>query len=349
MTASSGRTRVYVAASDSAELFTLQLDTATGDLTALDTIVLRDGAKLAGACPMALSPDGRHLYFALRSEPYAVLSFAIDPGNGGLNQTGEAPLPHSMAFISTDNTGRWLFGASYPGNLLSVSPINGDGIAGPVRHVVPARPNAHAVRADPSNRFVLNTSLGGDVVQQHRFDVTTGALTPNEPPFVSVRSGAGPRHFVFHPDGRRVYLLNELDASVYVFAYDAGRGTLSELQTVDARPPGFTEPPAAADIHATPDGRFLYASVRNTSTLAAYAIDAATGLLTLAGHFDVPRQPRGFAIDPSGRYLLCAGQLSHTLAVYEIDAASGRLTKLNEQAMGRGPNWVEVVGPPTID
>ena len=338
-----GRTHVYVAASDSAELFTLELDIATGALTTLDKIVLRDGARLAGACPMALSPDRRHLYFALRSEPYAVVSFSIDATTARLHQTGEAPLPHSMAFISTDNTGRWLLGASYPGNLLSVSPIDADGVAAPPVHVVPARPNAHAVRVDPANRYVLNSSLGGDVVQQHRFDASSGALTPNDPPTVSVRAGAGPRHFVFHPDGRHVYLLNELDASVYVFAYDGRTGTLSEQQIVDARPPGFTDPPAAADIHTTPDGRFLYASVRSTSTLAAFVIDAATRLPTPAGHFAMPRQPRGFQIDPSGRYLLCTGQLSGSLAVYAIDSTTGALTKLSEQPMGRGPNWIEVV------
>jgi 6-phosphogluconolactonase len=343
MTSTGTRTYVYVLASDSGQLFTLELDTASGDLTTLDTLVLRGGDKQAGACPMALSHDRRHLYVALRSEPYAALSFSVDASNGRLNQVGEASLPHSMAFVSTDNTGRWLLGASYPGHLLSVSPIGKDGATGEQVHVVPARPNAHAIRTGPSNRFVFNTSLGGDVVQQHRFDVATGALTPNEPPTIAVRAGAGPRHFVFHPDGRHVYLLNELDASVYAFAYDATTGTLSERQIVDARPPGFADPPAAADLHTTPDRRFLYASVRNSSTLAAFRIDPGTALLTPAGHFEMPRQPRGFQIDPSGRYLLCAGQLSNTLAVFEIDLQTGALAKLNEQPMGLGPNWVEVV------
>jgi 6-phosphogluconolactonase len=248
-----------------------------------------------------------------------------------------------MAYISTDNTDRWLLSASYPGHMLSVSPIDDDGVAGDAHEMLPAGRNAHAIRADASNRFVLNTSLGDDIVQQHRFDAATGALTPNDPSSVEVRPGAGPRHFVFHRDGRHVYLLNELDGSVYVFDYDAATGTLSERQIVDARPPGFTDKPSAADLHETPDGRFLYASVRTSSTLAAFAIDPETALLTPAGHFDMPRQPRGFQIDPSGHYLLCAGQLSHTLAVYAIDAESGALEKLSEQSMGQGPNWIEVV------
>lgn len=342
MTSDSARTFVYVMASDSAELFTLRLDVSTGALTPIDTLVLRDGTKLAGACPLALSRDERQLYAALRSEPYAVLSFDIDAATGRLTQTGEASLPHSMAYISTDNTDRWLLGASYPGHLLSVSPIAEDGVAGEPRQVLPAQPNAHAIRTDAANRFVLNTSLGGDVVQQHRFDASTGTLTPNELATVSVRAGAGPRHFVFHRDGRHVYLLNELDGSVYVLAYDAGNGTLSERQTADAKPPGCTDKPSAADLHETPDGRFLYASVRNSSTLACFRIDPDTALLSPAGHYEMPRQPRGFQIDPSGRYLLCAGQLSHMLAVFAIDAQSGGLEKLSEQPMGQGPNWIEI-------
>jgi 6-phosphogluconolactonase len=329
-------------ASDSGQVLTLELNGSSGALTTLDTQKIRGGEKQAGACSLALSHDHRHLYLALRSEPYAAVSFAIDAATGRLTQIGAASLPHSMAFISTDNTDRWLLGASYPGHLLSVSPISNDGVAREPVHVVPSQPNAHAIRTDPSNRFVLNSSLGGDVVQQHRFDAATGDLMPNEPPTVSVRAGAGPRHFVFHPDGRHVYLLNELDASVYAFNY-LSNGTLSELQVVDARPLGFTDPPAAADIHTTPDGRFLYASVRNTSTIAAFRVDAATGLLTPAGHFDVPEMPRGFQVDPSGRYLLCGGQRSNTLAVFAIEGSTGSLTKLNEQLMGQGPNWVEIV------
>ncbi len=340
----SQRAFVYVMASDSSELFTLELDTSTGFLTPIDTLVLRGGGKQGGACPLTFSRDGRFAYVALRSEPYAVLSFARHSETGRLTQIGDASMPHSMAYISTDNTDRWLLGASYPGHLLSVSPVGDDGVVGDARHVLPAGPNAHAIRTDISNHFVLSTSLGGDIVQQHRFDEVTGALTPNDPPSVKVRPGAGPRHFLFHRDGRHVYLLNELDASIYVFAYDRALGTVTERQIVDARPPGFTDKPSAADLHETPDGRFLYASVRNSSTLAAFAIDPETALLTPAGHFDMPRQPRGFQIDPSGRYLLCAGQLSHTLAVFAIDAESGALEKLSEQPMGQGPNWVEIVG-----
>jgi 6-phosphogluconolactonase len=143
------RTFVYVMASDGGQIFTLELDQSTGAVTTLDTLSVRGGAKQAGACSLALSHDRRYLYLALRSEPYAALSFAIDGANGRLTHIGEASLPHSMAFISTDNTDRWLLGASYPGHLLSVSPIGDGGIAGEPAHVLAARPNAHAIRVAP--------------------------------------------------------------------------------------------------------------------------------------------------------------------------------------------------------
>jgi 6-phosphogluconolactonase len=141
-------------------------------------------------------------------------------------------------------------------------------------------------------------------------------------------------------------VLGELDGQVYAFDYDAGRGTLARTQTISALPPGFSGPPAAADLHITPDGRFLYASVRATSTLAAFRVDGATGALSVIGSVPTEDKPRGFNIDPAGRYLLAVGQLSNRLSIYAIDPAGGSLSRLEQYAVGRNPNWVEVVDLP---
>jgi 6-phosphogluconolactonase len=251
-----------------------------------------------------------------------------------------------MAYLSIDRTGRHLFSASYGGHLLAASTVSADGRPQPAHQVLPTEPNAHAVLADASNRFVLATSLGGDVVMQLRFDAASGRLTDNAPPAVRVRKGAGPRHLVFHPGGRFVYLLNELDSSIDVFAFDAEQGTLSPLQTITSLPAGMSGAPWAADIHVTPDGRFLYSSERRSSTLAAFRINAASGQLSLIGHVPTEAQPRGFAIDPRGRFLLSVGQVSHRLSCYAIDAERGVLTKLHDLAVGRNPHWVEIVDLP---
>jgi 6-phosphogluconolactonase len=332
---------VYVSNADSGDISVLRMDAATGTLTALKP------TPVGGSCgPLAISPDRRFLYAARRSAPTVVLSFAIDPQSGELSPLGQADLPASMAYLALDRAGRFLLSASYGGHQIAVNPVAAGGLPQPPQQVLPTEPNAHAVLADPSNRFVLATSLGADIVMQQRFDATTGRLTPNDPPAVKVRQGAGPRHLVFHPNRRFVYLLNELNATLDVFAFDAERGVLAALQTVAAIPEGVAGAPWGADIHLTPDGRFLYSSERRSSTLAAFRVDAATGLLTLIGHVPTEAQPRGFNIAPSGRFLLAVGQLSHQLSTYAIDPETGALGKLHETRVGQNPHWVEIIDLP---
>ena len=344
-------TLVYVSNADSGDISVLRMDARSGELAPLQTV------PVGGSCgPLAISPDRRFLYAARRSAPFAAVAFVIDATHGGLSPLGEAALPASMAYIATDRSGRHLFGASYHEHKISVSAIGANGVPQPVHQIVTTEPHAHAVLADPSNCFVLATSLGGDILMQLRFDAASGRLTPNAPPAVQVRKGAGPRHLVFHPSARFVYLLNELDASIDVFAFDAERGTLTPLQTTHFMPsamPGTTpEPmpvpgaPWAADIHLTPDGRFLYSSERRSSTLAMFRVDTTTGLLSLIGHVATEAQPRGFNIDPRGRFLLAVGQLSHRLATYAIAADTGALTRQTDCAVGQNPHWVEIVDLP---
>lgn len=330
-------TVVYVSNADSGELSVLAM-AADGALAPLQTVAV--GGTVM---PLAVSPCRRFLHAARRSAPLAVASFAIAPHTGTLTKLGEAALPASMAYLATDRSGRWLFAASYQGDQLTVSPIGADGRVGAVQQAVATGPHAHAILPAPSNRHVFATSLGGGVVLQFRFDAERGRLEPNAPPALPIRSGAGPRHFRFHPNGRCVYLLNELDATLDVLAFDAERGTLAPLQTVPTLPPGFAGEPWAADLQLTPDGRFLYSSERRSSTLAAFRIDAETGLLSPLGHTATETQPRGFAIDARGRFLLAVGQRSDHLSRYAIDAASGALRLAERLAVGRNPNWVEIV------
>ena len=331
-------TIVYVSNADSGEISVLALDERRGALVTVQTV-----AGLGTVMPMATRPDGRRLYAARRNEPWSVLAFSIDRGDGQLAPLGEAPLPQSMAHIAVDGSGRWLFSASYHGNLIAVNPIDADGRPGPATQVIPTGPKAHAMRAAPGNRFVYATSLGGGVVMQFGFDARSGELTPLAPRDLAVRDGAGPRHLAFHPDGRFVYLLNELDASVDVLAIDPATGTLRCVQSLSTLPPGFAGEPWAAELRLTPDARFLYTSERRSSTLAGFAVDAATGLLSPIGHWPTQAQPRGFAISPSGRHLIAAGQLSHAVGVHAIDAHSGALSLRHEHAVGRNPTWVEAL------
>jgi 6-phosphogluconolactonase len=343
MSAAGAATFVYVGNADSQDVSILELK-SNGDLTPVETAAVPGPAKPGSSLPLAVSPDKKRLYAGLRNEPYSVVTFAIDARTGKLTVVGSGPLADSMAYISTDRRGKYLFSASYGGNKVAVNPIGADGVVQPALQVIATEPNAHCIMADPSNRYVLHTSLGGDLVYQEKFDARTGKLTPNDPPSVSVKAKAGARHLVFSPNRKFVYLIDELDASIYVFPWDAKSGTLKkEVQVTTSLPGGFDGKPWAADIHLTPDGKFLYASERTTSTLAAFSVDPKTGMLTSIDSYPTEKQPRSFNIDPAGRYLLSVGQLSNSMTSYAIDKATGKLTKLREYPVGKNPNWVEIV------
>jgi 6-phosphogluconolactonase len=339
-------TVVYVGNADSQDVTVLELQ-SSGELVPVATTQVPGPSKPGGSLPLAVSPDKRHLYVGLRNEPYTAVTFAIDPKSGTLTLVGSGPLADSMAYVVSDRTGRFLLSASYGGNKVSVNPIGVNDVVEPAQQIIATAPNAHCILTDPSNRYVLHTSLGGDVIYQQIFDAKTGSLSPNDPPTVSVNAKAGPRHLVFSPNGKFVYLINELDASIYVFPWDAKKGTLGkEIQVTTALPNGFSGKPWAADIHLTPDGQFLYASERTTSTLAAFRVEPQKGALTAIDSYPTETQPRGFAIDSSGHTLLAVGQLSNRMTSYAIDQASGKLTKLKDYPMGKNPNWVEIVDLP---
>ena len=331
-------TIVYVACADSHEIAVLRLDPASGVLVPVQQVPTGGSVM-----PLAVSPDRRRLYASIRSSPLAVLSFAIDPADGTLSPLGTCPLPASMCWIGLDRSGRWLLSASYGESLVAVSPIGDDGVAGPARQTVGTAPNAHSIQTDPDNRFAFAACLGGDVVSAFAFDADSGALELRPEPAWRTRAGAGPRHFAFHPAGRFVYLLNELDATVDALERLDDPARFGHVQTIASMPPNVAGKPWAADIHFSPDGRFLYSSERRSSTLAAFAIDPKGGWLTFVGRSETVAEPRGFAIDPSGRWLLAAGQASHSLRVHAIDAKTGALSPHADVSVGQNPNWVETV------
>ena len=158
------------------------------------------------------------------------------------------------------------------------------------------------------------------------------------------KPGAGPRHLTFHPNGKRAYLINELNSTITTLAYDGTTGRFQELQTVSALPPGYTGPNSCADVHVAPNGLFLYASNRGHNSIAVFAIDSSNGTLVPIQNVDTQgKTPRNFALDPSGRLLLVANQNSNTLVSYRVDAFSGLLTPTGQQATVPSPMFVGVV------
>jgi 6-phosphogluconolactonase len=319
---------------------------------------------------MAVSPDRRFLYAAARSKPFSVHVYAIDRGTGALTPLSVSPLAESFPYISLDQTGRWLFGASYHANLVSVNAVGADGrVAAAPSQLIAVGRNAHSIRADASNRYVYVPALGSDQLFQFVFDASSGRLRSNTPAVVQMQPGAGPRHFVTSADNKFLYVLSELLATVTTFVLAAGTGLLAESSSASGLPPdtalapgtprvavgattGTTNAPPprnrerdiwAADIHLTPDGKFLYISERTSSTLGAFSVNAQSGKLRYLASTPTEAQPRGFAIAPDGSFLVACGEKSETISVHAIDRASGALASPRKYPGGKGANWVEIV------
>jgi 6-phosphogluconolactonase len=246
---------------------------------------------------------------------------------------------------------------------VSVNAVGKDGKVSEPMQVIPTARNAHAIITDHSNRFVFVPHLGTDQIFQFRFDASTGKLTANTPPVVQMKAMSGPRHIIMSPDNRFAYLLSELTATVTTLSLDA-KGGLTEVSSASALPADSKLVPGAprgavgapgqpvrdtsndiwaSDLHVTPDGKFLYAAERTSSSIGAFSVDTATGKLTYLSSTPTEKQPRGFRIDPRGRHMVVSGEKSDTISVYAIDGASGGLKLLQKYPTGKGSNWVEIV------
>ena len=288
---------------------------------------------------LAVHPNGRFLYAVNEQNSGEVSAFAIDSASSLLKPLNQVSSRGSgPCHLVVDKTGKWLFVANYNSGSVAEYPVKADGSLGEStgfdQHagssLDPRRqggPHAHGTFLSPDNRFLLVPDLGLDRVLVYRLDLAKGTLPLNDPPFLQIAPGSGPRHLAFHPNGRFAYVVTELAANVIACRYDARRGTLTEIQKIDALPADYTGQKSGAEIAVHPNGRFLYASMRSHNSIAIFAIDAASGKLTAAGNVSAEgKTPRSFAIDPTGAYLLAADQDSDHVVVFRIDQKTGGLT-----------------------
>jgi len=297
-------------------------------------------------------PNGRFLYAANEHEDgnppgtrNSISAFEIDTATGRLTFLNKASaMGTGPCHVSVDRTGTLLLVANYESGSVAVLPIGRDGRLSEATSVIqhkgssvdPVRqlsPHAHFVAASPDNRFALVVDLGMDRVMAYRLDAGNGTLSPEDPSSAPAQAGSGPRHLSFHPSGRYAYVNGEMSSTVTVFAYDARTAALKPLQTVSTLPSGFTGTSATAEIQTDPSGRFLYVSNRGLDSIAVFAIDGTSGLLTPVQQAPTGGStPRYFAFDPTGAYVFAGNQNSNTVTVYRTDAQSGRLTPVQTLA-----------------
>jgi 6-phosphogluconolactonase len=358
--ANSERTFVYISNGGDGDIAVMKLNPQTGDLKLVEKVPAGSNVM-----HMALSPDHRFLYASVRSEPFSVISYSINSETGKLTHLSKESLPDNMVYISVDQTGRFLLSASYTGAKIAVNPIDLNGLvqSKPIQ-IIPTGPNPHSILVDPSNRFVYVPHLGNDQIKQFLFNESTGALTPNDPDVVYTKDGSGPRHFVFSPNNKFVYVSNELDGTVYSYEMNNKTGILTEIQRISVFPsPTITHEQSSpvvtynsqdmtnekattikvADIHITPDGKWLYVSERATNTITAFSVDHYLGNLTYIGSYDTEKVPRGINIDPNGNFVIAAGQKSDHVSVHAINPETGELKLLDRYESGKDPNWIEIV------
>ncbi len=340
-------------------IYAYRLDLSSGKCKPLGL-----AAKVKNPSFLAIHPTQRFLYSVSEIEDRngkptgGVSAFAIDKTTGKLaplnEQSSEGRGP---CHVTVDKTGRMVLVANYGGGSVASLPIGEDGKLAPASSTIqhlgksanPSRqeaPHAHSINPSPDNAFAVAADLGLDKVLVYRLDPPTGTLVANDPPAASTASGAGPRHFAFHPSSKYAYVINELDCTITAFDYDAKRGTLTPKQTVSTLPGAekVQDGYSTAEIQVHPSGKYAYGSNRGHDTISAFAIDENDGTLRQIQNISTEGStPRGFGIDPTGRYLLAGNQASDTITVFRIDAKSGKLEPTGEKLEVGSPVCVKFV------
>ena len=338
----------YTAGGKSKGIEVLRFDASTGKLSA---------AELAGETSnpsfLTIHQNGKHLYavgeFNDKEKGGGLSAFEIDKATGKLkplNQVGTRG--GGPCHLLVDKTGRNVVVANYGGGSVAAFPLEAGGrvkeAASFIQHhgssIDPKRqqgPRAHSVNISPDNRFVFVADLGLDQVLVYKFDAAQCELTPNDPPFVKVRPGSGPRHFSLHPSVKFAYSNSEMGNAVTAFRYDAAKGALTEMQYISTIPDGWKGVSHTAEVLCHPSGKFLYCSNRGHDSIAVFRI-GTDGKLTLVENAPTQgKTPRNFNIDPTGAYLLAANQQTDNIAVFKIDLTSGKLVPTGQSVAVGAP------------
>jgi 6-phosphogluconolactonase len=327
-----------------------QVDRETGAMTPA-------GEYELGTSPscLAIGSHGTRLYSANETDRVGgtkegtVSAYSIDPAQGNLTllntvRSGGA----GPTYVSLHPSGKYLLVANYFGGSISVLPILADGHLGeatdvkqdegkigPTRaaHAPPGsfaisghdRTHAHMIESDPSGKYVIHVDLGLDRIYVWKFDATTGKLSANDPAFVSLPPGDGPRHFHFHPNGKWFYSIQEEGSTVVLFDYDATKGTLSARQTISTLPPGYAGSNFCSEILVSQDGAFVYAGNRLHDSIGIFSVGATGELTYLGEEWTRGDYPRSFTFDPTGRFLYCCNQRADNVAVFRVNRTTGGL------------------------
>ncbi|HWR51325.1 MAG TPA: lactonase family protein [Bryobacteraceae bacterium] len=325
--------------SESKGIYVSRFDARTGKLSQ---------PELAGEVPspsfIAFNPNGKYLYAASEVNSFdgkrtgAVAAFAIDKTTGKLAHINTVAAGGTgTCFVAVDRSGRVVLAANYGGGSVASFAVREDGGLEAAKSVIThsgkganpqrqERPHAHSINASADSRFAVAADLGIDKLMVYKLDPAAAALTPNDPPFLATKPGAGPRHFAFHPNGKLAFVINELDSTLSSLSWDAAKGVLAEIRTVTTLPKDFSGESYPAEVAVHPSGKFVYGSNRGHDSIAVFGVDAG-GALTPVEHVSTQgKWPRNFSVDPTGTWLIVANERTNNVVVFRIDGKTGKLT-----------------------
>jgi 6-phosphogluconolactonase len=338
-------------------IYVYRFNSQTGELSPVSI-----AKNVSNPSYLVVSPDEKYVYAVNENHNKeqtggSVTSFSFDKKTGILSQLNkQASAGNDPCYVSENKSGKFILVGNYSSGTASVLPVKKDGSLAPAVSVIKHEgagvnserqegPHVHSTVLSPDNKYVFISDLGIDKIMIYAFDNKKGQLTPAPTPYVEVEPGAGPRHFEFHPNNKFAYLMEEMSGGISVFAYK-GKGQLDLLQNISALPPDYIGTVGSADIHVSPDGKFLYASNRGQSnTIAIFSINQQSGELTLVGHQStLGKTPRNFNFDPGGNFLLVANQDSDNIVIFKRNKTTGLLTDTGKKIDIGNPvciKWVQ--------
>lgn len=341
----------YTNSSNTDGIHIYDFDTRTGNYNYKSKV-----AGVENPTYLAISRDGKHVYSVNEVRDGGISSFVFDSTSGELtflnrvSSGGDGP-----CYVEVDDKNKYVFAGNYGSGSLCAISLKEDGtLSSDIQFIQQEGssidksrqqgPHLHATVLSPDNRYLLTPNLGTDKVCIYLFDdtKTSQPLTPADPAFVSVKAGSGPRHITFHPNSKFVYLIQEMEGLITAFDYKSGK--LVKKQMITMLSPDFKGRVGAADIHVSPDGRFLYGSNRgDANELVIYAINE-NGELNYAGRQPtLGKTPRNFVIDPAGNFLLVANQDSNEVVIFKRDNKTGLLTPTGKKILVSRPVCLKFV------
>lgn len=305
---------------------------------------------------LAVSPNEKFVYSAGEIDKNgAVYAFSFDKKSGNLTQLStQSSNGNYPCHVAIDKTGKWVIAGNYGAGSLTVLPVEANGGLGkPVQTIQhegkgknterQEAPHVHSINFAPNNVDVFVADLGIDKLVTYSLDAKTGILSKGNPPFTKLEDGTGPRHFTMHPNGKFAYVIQELSSQITAFDYK--KGSLTATQSISTLPADYKGANSCADIHISPDGKFLYGSNRIHDSIVIYSIDHKTGKLTyITNESTKGKKPRNFIIDPTGNYVLVANQETDNIVIFRRDAKKGTLTPTGQEISVPNPVCLKMIG-----